>query len=313
MHAPPTSAVRSPHVCTVPQAFHNASGRGLRKPRCNRQGHANNRSCLLRLTVFADLRQALVTKQKFSTFTNKEGRVLTQHTENVWGAERPFTWLGIDVNGRGAVVKLSDGSLWVHSPVKLDPELKTAMDALGPVKHIVTPNFEHNKHAQQWIDAYPDAKSYVCPGGMKKFPDITYTQELGRDDKAPPEWLGEIEPTFLSYEAVPILKFPFFNEVVFVHKPSGTLIAADLIWDYPRSGTPKATQAWKFGMDQVYRPFYNNLMIKDKGAFKEATKRLLDELDWDSILPCHGNFISAGGKQALLKHLGLNLASNKYR
>jgi len=46
-------------------------------------------------------------------------------------------------------VKLSDGSLWVHSPVKLDPELKAAMDALGPVKHIVTPNFEHNKFAQQ--------------------------------------------------------------------------------------------------------------------------------------------------------------------
>lgn len=74
---------------------------------------------------------------------------MTQHSEHVWGAERPFAWLGIDVNGRGAVVKLSDGSLWVHSPVKLDPELKAAMDALGPVKHIVTPNFEHNKSAQQ--------------------------------------------------------------------------------------------------------------------------------------------------------------------
>ena len=47
------------------------------------------------------------------------------------------------------MVKLSDGSLWVHSPVNLDPELKAAMDALGPVKHIVTPNFEHNKFAQQ--------------------------------------------------------------------------------------------------------------------------------------------------------------------
>ncbi len=79
------------------------------------------------------------------------GRVLTQHSENVYGAERPFAWLGIDVNGRGAVVKLSDGSLWVHSPVKLDPELRAAMDALGPVKHIVTPNFEHNKFAQQVI------------------------------------------------------------------------------------------------------------------------------------------------------------------
>lgn len=49
------------------------------------------------------------------------------------------------------------------------------------------------------------------------------------------------------------------------------------------------------------------------GAFEKATKRLMDELEWDSILPCHGNFISAGGKQMLRKHLGLNLASNKYR
>lgn len=38
-------------------------------------------------------------------------------------------------------------------------------------------------------------------------------QEIGEGNKAPPEWLGEIEPTFLSYEAVPVLKFPFFNEV----------------------------------------------------------------------------------------------------
>ena len=54
-------------------------------------------------------------------------------------------------------------------------------------------------------------------------------------------------------------------QVVFVHKPSGTLIAADLIWDYPGSGTPKGTQAWKFGMDRVYLPFYKRFMIKDKG------------------------------------------------
>lgn len=54
-------------------------------------------------------------------------------------------------------------------------------------------------------------------------------------------------------------------QVVFVHKPSGTLIATDLIWNYPGSGTPKGTQAWKFGMDRVYLPFYKRFMIKDKG------------------------------------------------
>ena len=54
------------------------------------------------------------------------------------------------------------------------------------------------------------------------------TQEIGEGDKAPPEWLGEIEPTFLSYEAVPVLKFPFFNEVslhlLSNHTPSATSI-----------------------------------------------------------------------------------------
>ena len=28
----------------------------------------------------------------------------------------------------------------------------------------------------QWMDAYPNAKSYVCPGGKKKYPDVNYTQ-----------------------------------------------------------------------------------------------------------------------------------------
>ncbi len=43
--------------------------------------------------------------------------------------------------------------------------------------------------------------------------DKVEVQEVGEGNKAPPEWLAEIEPTFLSYEAVPLLNFPFFNEV----------------------------------------------------------------------------------------------------
>ena len=41
------------------------------------------------------------------------------------------------------------------------------------------------------------------------------------------------------------------------------------------------------------------------GAYQGATQRLTNELQWDSILPCHGNYISSGGKQILTKHLGL--------
>lgn len=52
-----------------------------------------------------------------------------------------YCWTG----GRMTVAKLSDGSLWVHSPVELDEPLRAALGELGPVAHIVSPNYEHVK------------------------------------------------------------------------------------------------------------------------------------------------------------------------
>jgi hypothetical protein len=53
---------------------------------------------------------------------------------------------------------------------------------------------------------------------------------------------------------------------VFVHIPTGTLVATDLLWNYPSTGTPRNVQLWKFGMDRVYLPFYKRFMIADKGT-----------------------------------------------
>jgi hypothetical protein len=68
-------------------------------------------------------------------------------------------------------------------------------------------------------------------------------------------------------------------QVVFWHKPSGFLIVSDLYWRYPREGTAWGTQAWKFGMDRIYAPFYRRFMISEQGVspayrFKFKTIRL---------------------------------------
>lgn len=63
------------------------------------------------------------------------------------------------------------GCLWVHSPVELMPALKANLDALGPVRHIVAPNFWHTRYARQWKDAYPEATLYGCPGLLAMEPD----------------------------------------------------------------------------------------------------------------------------------------------
>ena len=75
------------------------------------------------------------------------GQALQQVTDNVWSIGRPFyppILPGkVDVGGRAAVVRLSDGTLWVHSPLQLDETLKQALAKIGEVRHIVSPNFEH--------------------------------------------------------------------------------------------------------------------------------------------------------------------------
>ena len=55
--------------------------------------------------------------------------------------------------------------------MELTPALKQQLDAIGPVRHIVSPNYEHTKFARQWKDAYPEATLYGCPGLPSKSPD----------------------------------------------------------------------------------------------------------------------------------------------
>lgn len=43
-------------------------------------------------------------------------------------------------------------------------------------KHLQFCSLDQAVIALQWIDAYPNAKSYVCPGGLQKYPDIKYSQ-----------------------------------------------------------------------------------------------------------------------------------------
>ena len=118
------------------------------------------------------------------TWSNPSGTVVDVVEErkdsSVFACARPFVWNDIDVGGRMGVVKMRDGSLWIHSPIELDDATRRAVDALGPVKFVVSPNYEHVKYASQWKEAYPSATLYGCPGLKAKTAGvIPYDVDLG--------------------------------------------------------------------------------------------------------------------------------------
>ena len=221
-------------------------------------------------------RQALLAKSKqlnptqYSTagWSNRAATVLTPvHTEptGLYTADRPFIWNSIDVGCRSTIIELPSSSggkpdLFVHSPVNLDGPMLKAIGELGTVRYVFTPNYEHTKFASAWSQNYKGAEMWGCPGLQDRMPDIAWKGEIpagyrpkgwsGRNlSSAEPSWDTDIlQPLHLDIEKTPILNRPFFNEVIFFHAPTKTLLTTDLYWNYPATGIPNS----EFGRDDSW-------------------------------------------------------------
>lgn len=84
----------------------------------------------MRLVVLILLVQ-LALALSITTYSNRFNAILTPITTSVWGIERPFVWNNIDVGSRATVMRLTDGTLAVHSPVELDDALRDLLASLG--------------------------------------------------------------------------------------------------------------------------------------------------------------------------------------
>lgn len=150
---------------------------------------------------------------------------LSEFAPQVWLAEGPtVSFHGFPYSTRMAVVRLSDGKLFIWSPTALTQSLKEAVDALGPVSYVVTPNALHHLFLAEWKRAYPDASIYAPPGLRRKCKDIAFSGDLG--DAPDPAWNRDIDQVVVRGSFA-------LTEVVFFHGRSGTAIFGDLIQNFP--------------------------------------------------------------------------------
>ena len=83
---------------------------------------------------------------------------------------------------RMTVVRLSNGDLFLHSPIKFDEGLAKELQGLGTMRHLVSPNQFHYAHIGEWARAFPDAISWASPGVRQRARarrvDIHFTRDL---------------------------------------------------------------------------------------------------------------------------------------
>ncbi len=217
--------------------------------------------------------------------------MLTPLADDLWDYNAPLSVLGMAIGHRMTVARLRDGSLWLHSPAAYSPELAAELSALGPIAHVVAPNGMHDTYLEGWFGAYPSVRFHGARGFSKYRPDLKFTDMLGDTPHA--AWAG-------TFDQLMLRGMPRLNEVVFLHRPTRTLILTDL--------------AFNLGPDM---PFLSQLMLRINGCYdcfaasrllrttikdRAALRASLDRVfawDFDRIVLSHGRNVTTGGRELL--------------
>jgi hypothetical protein len=208
--------------------------------------------------------------------------------ERIWLCPYPVRMAGTRFEARMTVIRLNSGALLLHSPCAIAPALAAEIVALGPVAHIVAPGNCHTLHIASAQAAFPDAKTWICPGVETKRPKLKYDGILG--DVAPPDWRGEIDQVLVRGTRI-------MREVAMFHRASRTLILVDLIENFT-DATPGTGGALKFWFKHVFRmwnrprpaPEYR-LGWGDRRLAAQSLRRIL-AWDFQRIVLSHGDLVA---------------------
>lgn len=153
---------------------------------------------------------------------------------DIWIADGPhISFYGLPFPTRMTIVRLADGGLWIHSPIKPDDKLIAQINKIGPVRHLIGPNWFHYASLHDWKTRYPAALVWVAPGvearAAKHSVPLTVDEDL--IDTAPDAWVGQLDQMIVRGSKI-------HHEAVFYHSHSKTLILTDLIENFERRTLP---------------------------------------------------------------------------
>lgn len=214
----------------------------------------------------------------------------------------PFNRFGVfKIGARSTAVKLQNTDVVVISAIKSSQEIKDTLSSLGTVKYIVAPDAEHHLSLEEYAKLYPSAKLIGVEGLQEKHPDLKFHKIFGdsKYDTVQIGWESEIDTVYFPGHAN--------KELAILHKPSKTLIEADLVFNLPGLEQYKGSSS-SAGVAGYLSPFKYlsissnahktmtwNMLAKDKKSFK-ASLTQVKAWDFTTLVPCHGEVIEGNAK-----------------
>jgi hypothetical protein len=215
--------------------------------------------------------------------------MLEPFVDNVWTVTRSQRFWGLETGTRMTVVRLGDGGLFVHCPVALDAETRRAVDELGPVRAVVAASLYHHLYVGQWMEAYPEAEFWACPGLEKKRADLRWTGVLGEGPES--VWAADVGQAALWAR--------FEHEVVFFHDKTRTMICADALLNLIKHPSPVTRATALLMMNTAPgKGYLERVAVRDRKLCRRQIDHIL-EWDIDGIVLAHGGLVQHGGREAV--------------
>lgn len=205
---------------------------------------------------------------------------------DLWVESHKLRFWGTPVVTRMTVIRLADGSLFVHGGIPMTDERRREIGALGPVRWVVAPNRFHHLYAGAWAEL-PDARLFGAPGLERKRRDLRFQGLLA--STAPEGWAGQIDQE-------PVGGIPMLGEVAFCHRASRTLVVTDLFFNYARSRSwlVRLIRAIEDCDGKFTVPRLVRVIVRDRHALAHSLDRILS-WDFDRVIMAHGDIVESGG------------------
>jgi Domain of unknown function (DUF4336) len=219
--------------------------------------------------------------------------------DSLWTATTPVRFGGIWFPHVMTVIRLRDGQLVLHSPCRPSTSLIDDIARIGKVSHIIAPNWFHDLYLAEYRALYREAIFWGPPMLRRRLGSTVIDRELNQS--ARPPWFSEMPHCTVNGLLT-------FDESIFFHTPTRTLIVADLLTNLAAgTGTPRFT-ALAYRLSRLdgrltMLPYLRWFGFTARRALRTAAQTIL-EWNPDRLIVGHGAPIASNAAAQLRTILG---------